>query len=77
MSERRTRWEANYDKRNAVDEADKNEEVADSTSVRIALIKRVESGEITLEQCQKELAKIKREAKKNGKLTKRQVWSNS
>lgn len=75
--EKRTRYEASLEKRRAVTKADKNEEVADSTSVRLALLQRVKNGEITLEESQKELAKIKRNAKKNGKLTKQQVWSRS
>lgn len=43
--------------------------VADSLDVRKALMARFHSGEITLEQAQQELAKIKRGAKSNGQST--------
>jgi len=73
----RDRYDAATEKRSAVAAADKTGEVADSMEVRAALMARVHSGEITLEACQKELKKIKRDAKKNGKVTRQQVWSRS
>ena len=48
--------------------------VADSTDVRMALLEQVRSGEKTLEEVQKELAKIKRNAKKSGQITKNQAF---
>ena len=74
---KRNRFDAAMDKRSAVNKADKSGEVADSTDVRMNIMKRIHSGEITLKEGQSELKKIKRDAKKNGKLTKQQVWSRS
>lgn len=48
--------------------------VADSMDVRRALMERVHSGEITLEDAQAELARIKRGAKASGKITRNQAW---
>lgn len=44
-------------------------ETPDNANVRIALLERVRSGEITLEQAKEELAKIKRDGKRAGKTT--------
>lgn len=57
-----------------IKEAEARGKVADSMTVRLALLSRVKSGEISLEQAQEELAKIKREAKKNGQLTRNQAF---
>ena len=62
-------------KREAVNNAEAAGMVADSVEVRIEILKRVDRGEITLEQAQKELAVIKRNAKKNGKVTRAQAFS--
>lgn len=59
-------------KRRALDAADINGELADSMEVRKEIMRRIHAGEITLEQGQDELKKIKRTAKKNGKLTRSQ-----
>jgi hypothetical protein len=48
--------------------------VADSRNMRLALMERVHKGEITLEQAQAELAKIKRGAKAAGKVTRAQAF---
>ena len=48
--------------------------VADSMEVRTALMGRVHSGEITLQEAQAELARIKRNAKRNGQITRNQAW---
>jgi hypothetical protein len=48
--------------------------VADSMDVRLALMARVHAGEITLEAAQKELAAIKRGAKRNGLITRNQAF---
>ncbi len=61
----------------AVREAEQAGEVADSMDVRMALIARVSAGEITLEQAQAELARIKRQATKNGKTTRGRVYRRS
>ena len=71
---RRTRFEASCDKRAAVNKADSEGLVADSVEVRKALMQRVSAGEITLEQAQWELANIKRNAKKAGKITREQAF---
>ena len=49
--------------------------VADSIEVRKALMQKVHSGERTLASVQKELAKIKRNAKKDGKITRNQAFN--
>jgi len=74
---RRSYAEKRYDRRDAVNKADKAEEVCDSMSVRMALIERMNSGELTLKEVQAELKKIKRDGKKAGKLTLHQVYMRS
>ena len=71
----RTRIEASFDKRKAVKDAEAKGIVADSMDVRRELMRRVHLGEITLQQSQDELKKIKRNAKKNGQVTRSQVFS--
>jgi hypothetical protein len=71
----RTAFEASIEKKNAVKEAEKSGIVADSMDVRLALMARVDAGEITLEQAQAELKKIKAGAKKAGKVTRAQAYS--
>ena len=72
--ERRDRFTASLDKRANVKKCEAGGIVADSTEVRMALMEQVRSGEKTLEEVQKELAKIKRNAKKNGQITKNQAF---
>ena len=48
--------------------------VADSLDVRMALIARMNAGEMTLEQVQNELKRIKRGAKAAGKITRAQAY---
>lgn len=48
--------------------------VADSMDVRRALIERMHAGELTLEQVQAELKRIKRGAKRAGQVTRAQAW---
>lgn len=48
--------------------------VADSMNVRLALMERVHSGEITLEYAQAELRRIKRAAKQRGQITRNQAF---
>ena len=71
----RTRFEASMDKRDALKTAEAAGQVADSMDVRLALMDRVHSGEITLEQAQAELKKIKSGAKRAGKVTRAQAFS--
>ena len=66
-------WKVEAQK-DAARKADAGGRVADSMEVRMALVKRMEAGEITLEQMQAELAAIKRSAKKSGKVTRAQAW---
>jgi hypothetical protein len=62
------------DKKDALEKAEAAGEIADSREVRMALVRRMEAGEITLEEAQAELARIKRGAKKAGKITRSQAW---
>ena len=48
--------------------------VADSMEVRLALMERVHKGEITLEDAQAQLKRIKASAKKNGQITRAQAY---
>ena len=71
----RDKFTASIDKRANVNECENNGEIADSKEVRIELIAKVESGEYTPAEMQKELRRIKRNAKKNGKKTRAQAWN--
>lgn len=71
----RTRFEAAMDKRDALKTAEAAGQVADNMDVRLALMARVHSGEITLAQAQAELKKIKSGAKRAGLLTRAQAFS--
>lgn len=71
----RTRWEASFDKRRAMNKAEESGLVADSMDVRHQLLEKVRKGEATLEEVQAELRKIKRNAKKNGLITRSQAFS--
>lgn len=62
------------DRRAAMRAADASGIVADSMEVRKALIARFESGEITFEAMQAELAAIKRGAKASGKITRNESF---
>jgi hypothetical protein len=64
-------------KREAVKAAEAEGKVADSMEYRLALMERVHKGEITLEQAQSELKKVKRNAKKNGMTTRNSVFVHS
>ncbi len=71
----RTRFDAALEKRQAIKNAEAAGQVADSMEVRKALMERVLSGEISPEYAQKELARIKRDAKKKGLITREQAFS--
>ena len=73
----RTRYEVSLDKRRAVEQAEENGDIVDSMEARLALMAKVESGEIPLEEAQLALKKLKREGKKRGLLTRQQVYSRS
>lgn len=62
-------------RRDAQKQAEAEGKVADSMDVRKALMQRFHDGEITLEQAQAELAKIKRNAKRNGQITRDQAFT--
>jgi hypothetical protein len=65
------------DKRVALQIAEEQGVVADSAEFRAALVARITSGELTVEQAQAELRKVKRDAKKNGKKTRSQIWRSA
>ena len=65
------------DKNDAVRKSEADGKVADSLDVRVALIERMKSGELTLEQVQAMLKKIKANAKRDGKTTRAKVWRSS
>ena len=70
-------YDQRIDKRAALTLAEENGEVADSQEFRVALMARVHSGEIKIEDAQAELRKVKRNAKKNGLKTRSQVWRSA
>ena len=74
--QRRDAFEARMDKRDAVQRAEAAGQVADSMAVRLDLIRRLEAGELTPDQMQGELRRIKREARKNGLTTLDEVYRN-
>ena len=58
---------------NAVKEAEENGLVADSMEVRVKLMEKVNSGELTLEEAQEKIRSLKRNAEKNGQITRSQA----
>jgi hypothetical protein len=54
--------------------AEEEGRVADSMEVRLALISKMHAGEMTLEEVQAELKRIKRGAAKSGKITRAQAY---
>lgn len=71
----RTRFEAAMDKKRAQRAAEAAGEVADSHSVRLAIMARIKSGEITLVQGQAELKKIQAKAQSIGLKTRAQAFN--
>lgn len=61
-------------KLDAMEDAEASGEVADSMAVRTALVEKMHAGEMTLEEVQAELKRIKRNAKKNGQITRDQAY---
>ncbi|WP_332774226.1 hypothetical protein [Pseudomonas sp. ESBL1] len=74
---RRDWYDRRLDKRVALQIAEEQGLVADSTEFRQALVAKLQSGEMTLDQVQEGLRKVKREAKKNGKKTRDQIWRSA
>lgn len=74
---RRDWYDRRTDKRVALQIAEEQELVADSTEFRQGLVAKLQSGEMTVQQAQDELRKVKREAKKNGKKTRSQIWRSA
>lgn len=73
----RSKQDAVYEKRLAVESAESAGQVADSMEVRARLIAQMQSGEKTLAEIQAELAAIKRAAEKNAQLTRNQVYNRA
>lgn len=71
---RRTRFEASLDKKCHVNKCEQEGLIADSMDVRKDLIAKMSRGEMTLDQVQAELKKIKRNARKNGRMTRSQAF---
>lgn len=74
---RRDWYDRRLDKRVALQLAEEQGIVADSTELRQALVAKLKSGEMTIEQAQAELRKVKRDAKKDGKKTRSQIWRSA
>ena len=74
---RRDWYDRRLDKRVALQIAEEQGLVADSTEFRQALVAKLHSGEMTIDQVQEELRKVKREAKKHGKKTREQIWRSA
>lgn len=74
---RRDWYDRRIDKLVALQIAEEQGIVADSTELRQELVAKLQSGEMTLQQVQDELRKVKREAKKNGKKTCSQIWRSA
>ena len=71
----RTRFEAAMEKKRAQRAAEAAGQVADSHSVRLAIMARIKSGGITLAQGQAELKKIQAKAQSIGLKTRAQAFN--
>lgn len=71
---KRTRFEAATEKREAVKQAEESGRVSDSMDVRKALMAKVQSGEITMQEAQADLKRIQRGSKQAGKVTRSQAF---
>lgn len=67
-------WLVSRRKFDAQRAAEASGQVADSMEVRKAIMARFDAGEITLQQAQVEISRIKRGAKKAGKITRAQAY---
>jgi hypothetical protein len=72
----RETFEASIEKKRAVKHAEANGEVADSHAVRLAIMRRVHLGEITLVQAQSELKRIQATAHAAGMKTRAEVFNH-
>ena len=70
----RDRFERRRDKFQNIKDCENDGIVADNMDVRSRMMEQVKSGEKTLEEVQKELRKIQRDSKKNGKITRNQAF---
>jgi hypothetical protein len=70
-------WFTRNQKFDAIRNAEASGKVADSMDVRISIVKRIEAGEISLEEGQRELAALKRNASRNGQTTRNRVFRSS
>lgn len=61
-------------RRQVADQAEADGLVADSMEVRKALMQKVSDGEMTLQDAQRQLRKIKRNAKKHGQVTRANAY---
>lgn len=68
------RFWRNEQRKANLEAAEAGGDVADSMEVRGALIAKTNAGEMTLDQAQDELARIKRGAKRAGKITRAQAF---
>ena len=74
---RRDWYDRRLDKRVALQIAEEQGLVADSSEFRASLVAKVHAGEMTIEQVQAELRRVKREAKKSGMKTRDQIWRSA
>ncbi len=74
---RRDWYDRRMDKRVALQIAEEQGIVADSSEFRASPGAKIHSGEMTIDQVQAELRKVKREAKKNGLKTREQIWRSA
>ncbi|NNB16009.1 hypothetical protein [Pseudomonas fragi] len=74
---RRDWYDRRLDKRVALQIAEEQGLVADSSELRASLVAKVHAGEMIIEQVQAELRRVKREAKKNGMKTRDQIWRSA
>lgn len=63
------------ERRRHINDREAEGKVADNMEVRMAIVARIHAGEITLEQGQAELRRIKRQAKAAGQITRDQAWN--
>lgn len=59
---------------NAISEQEAAGKVADSMDVRLAIVARIHSGELSIQEGQAELKRIQRKAKQSGQITRAQAY---
>jgi hypothetical protein len=69
-----TTFERRLAQRAALNKAEAAGEVADSESIRIELVRKMDAGEMTLEEVQAELRRIQINAKRAGRKTRDQFF---